>query len=259
MDLGLSGSRALITGANAGIGLAVARLLAEEGCDLLIAARNRDRLEAVAGEIRAAFGVVVEPIAVDLSISEQQRELVAAAGDVDILVNNAGSNPGGEIDAISEEVWRKSWDLKVFGYINLIREIYPRMKERRRGVIVNVIGNSGERMNSKYILGSSGNIALMGLTQALGGRSPDFGVRVVGVNPGMTRTDRASFLLRGWSESRFGTPDRADEVLADMDVPFGRMAEPSEIAAAVAFLASARAAYISGTILTVDGGATHRN
>lgn len=201
----------------------------------------------------------VRTIPADLSRSEDQRRLASEAGDVDILVNNAGSNPGGQIDAISEAVWRSSWDLKVFGYISLIREIYPRMKERRRSVIINVIGNSGERMNASYVLGSSGNLALMGLTRALGGRSPDFGVRVVGVNPGMTNTDRAGFLLRGWSESRFGAPDHAAEVLGEMDLPFGRIAEPGEIADAVAFLASPRAAYISGTILTVDGGATHRN
>lgn len=259
MDLLLKGRRALVTGASAGIGLAVATVLAEEGCSVVMAARDEARLSAAAAKIRAEHGVLIETVPADLSLPDDQTRLAAAAGDVDILVNNAGSNPGGEITAISDEVWRKSWDLKVYGYINLIRQIYPRMKARRDGVIVNVIGNSGERMNAKYILGSSGNIALMGLTQALGGRSPDFGVRVVGLNPGITRTDRATFLLKGWSESRFGTADRTDEVLADMDIPFGRMAEPREIADAVAFLASPRAAYVSGTILTVDGGATHRN
>jgi 3-oxoacyl-[acyl-carrier protein] reductase len=136
--------------------------------------------------------------------------------------------------------------------------VYASMKERRAGVIVNVIGNSGERMNARYILGSSGNLALMGLTRALGGRSSDFGVRVVGVNPGLTATERAGFLLRGWSQNRYGTPDRGDDVLAAMNLPFGRMCEPTEIADPVAFLASRRAGYISGTILTVDGGAAHR-
>jgi 3-oxoacyl-[acyl-carrier protein] reductase len=259
MDLGLKNSLALVTGASSGIGLAVATALAAEGCNIVVAARDETRLRSRAETLRATYGINVRAIRADLSKSEDQHRLVAEAGDIDILINNAGANPAGDIEAITEEIWRSSWNLKVFGYINLIREVYPRMKERKSGVIVNIIGNSGERMNSKYILGSSGNIALIGLTQALGGRSPDFGVRVVGVNPGMTKTDRAGFLLRGWSESRFGTPDRADEVLAEMDVPFGRMAESREIADAVAFLASPRAAYISGTILTVDGGATHRN
>jgi 3-oxoacyl-[acyl-carrier protein] reductase len=259
MDLELKGKRAAITGASSGIGRAVAEVLAREGCDLLLAARNEAKLQAAAEVLRAAHGVAVETIAVDLSRSADQRRLADRAGAIDILVNNAGANPGGQIDEISEEVWRASWDLKVFGYINLIRAVYPTMKDRGGGVIVNVIGNSGERMNARYILGSSGNIALMGLTRALGGRSPDFGVRVVGVNPGLTATERANFLLRGWSESKFGTPEKTEQVLAEMDLPFGRMCKPSEIADVVAFLASARAGYISGTIVTVDGGSSNRN
>jgi len=120
------------------------------------------------------------------------------------------------------------------------------------------VGNSGERMNSMYILGSSGNAGLMALTRALGGRSPDFGVRVLGVNPGLTATDRATTMLRNWSEQRYGTPDRWEEFLAEMNLPFGRMGEASEVANVIAFMASPRAAYVSGTIVTVDGGAANR-
>jgi 3-oxoacyl-[acyl-carrier protein] reductase len=259
MDLELKGKRAAITGASSGIGRAVAEVLAKEGCDLVLAARNEAKLQAAAEALRSAHGAAVEVVPGDLSRSVDQQRLAERAGEIDILVNNAGANPGGQIDEISEEVWRASWDLKVFGYINLIRAVYPTMKARGTGVIVNVIGNSGERMNARYILGSSGNVALMGLTRALGGRSPDFGVRVVGVNPGLTATERADFLLRGWSEGKFGTPDRTTEVLAEMDLPFGRMCKPSEIADVVSFLASARAGYISGTIVTVDGGSSNRN
>jgi 3-oxoacyl-[acyl-carrier protein] reductase len=258
MDLELRGKRALVTGASSGIGRAIAERLAAEGCSLVLAARGVEKLDAAAAALRSEHEVVVEVVAADLSRSEEQRRLVERAADIDILVNNAGANPGGQIDEVPEDVWRSSWDLKVFGYINLTRAFYAAMKQRSAGVIVNVIGNSGERMNARYILGSSGNLALMGLTRALGGRSPDFGVRVVGVNPGLTATERAGFLLRGWSRSKFGTPDRGEEILAEMDLPFGRMCQPSEIADAVAFLASRRASYISGTILTVDGGATHR-
>ena len=259
MDLGLTNKRALVTGASKGIGLAVAQALAQEGCHVDLAARDGARLAEVAQAIRAKHHVEVRSFPADLAKPDDRKMLAQSCGDDDILVNNAGSNPPGEIDAIEDEVWRASWELKVFGYINMTREFYRRMKARRSGVIVNVIGNSGERMNARYILGSTGNIALIGMTRALGARSPDFGVRVVGVNPGLTNTERAERMLKGWSENAHGTPERWQEVLADMNLPFGRMGEASEVAAVVAFLASERASYVSGTIVTVDGGATNRN
>ena len=258
MDLGLRDKRALVTGASKGIGRAVADALAAEGCHLALVARNADVLQAAADEIRAKANVNVETCAADLSTSDGQQTVVAAFPDVDLVINNAGSNPAGEIDQIDEETWRASWDLKVFGYINLCRAYFANMKARGDGVIVNIIGAAGERMNASYILGSSGNVALMGLTKALGARAPDVGVRVVGVNPGLTATERARQMLSTWSEQKFGTSERTDEVLAEMNLPFGRMGEPTEVADLVTFLASPRAAYISGTIVTIDGGAVDR-
>ena len=259
MDLGLGGKRALVTGASKGIGLAVAHALAEEGCHVDLAARDGARLAEASEAIRRGHGVDVRSFPADLANPDDQRMLAETCGEADILVNNAGSNPPGEIDAIEEDLWRASWELKVFGYINMTRAFYRRMKARGSGVIVNVIGNSGERMNARYILGSTGNIALMGMTRALGARSPDFGVRVVGVNPGLTNTERAERMLKGWSENTHGTPERWQEFMADMNLPFGRMGEAREVADVVAFLASQRASYVSGTIVTVDGGATNRN
>ena len=259
MDLGLKGRRALVTGASRGLGRAIAEALAAEGCHLVLAARNGPELAGLATELRASHGVDAATLGCDLSQAADQDRLAGFAADVDILVNNAGANPAGEIDEVGDDAWRNAWDLKVFGYIALTRHFYSRMKARRSGVIVSVIGHSGERMNARYILGSTGNSALMSLTRALGGRSPDFGVRVVGVNPGLAATERATFMLKGWSRQRFGTEDRWQDVLAGMDLPFGRMAEPQEIADTVAFLASPRAGYISGTIITVDGGAAHRS
>ena len=259
MDLELRDKRALVTGASKGIGRAVADVLAAEGCHLALVARTAADLAAAAEQIRTRANVNVETCAADLSQSANQQRVAAAFPDVDIVVNNAGSNPAGTIDQIDEATWRESWDLKVFGYINLCRTYYAAMKERGAGVIVNVIGAGGERMNAGYILGASGNIALMGLTRALGAQSPDCGVRVVGVNPGLTLTERGEGILRAWTEMKYGTPDRTDDFLADMNLPFGRMGTPREIADTVAFLASPRASYISGTIVTVDGGATNRN
>ena len=258
MDLELRGKTALVTGASKGIGRAVANVLAAEGCNLALAARNPENLERAANEIRARHQITTRTIPVDLARSEDQRRLAELCHDADILINNAGSNPGGEIEDISEETWRAAWDLKVFAYINLTRYFYAAMKARRKGVIVNVIGNAGEQMNSRYILGSSGNIALMGLTRALGARATDFGIRVVGVNPGLTATERALTMLRTWSQNKYGTPDRWQEFLGQLNLPFGRMGEPEEVANAIAFLASPKASYISGTILTVDGGAANR-
>ncbi|MBM3490190.1 MAG: SDR family oxidoreductase [Alphaproteobacteria bacterium] len=259
MDLELRGKRALVTGASKGIGLACAEVLAAEGCDLLLAARSVSGLASAARTIRERANVRIDTLACDLSKSDEQKRLCAAAGPLDIVVNNAGSNPPGEIDEIPEEVWRNAWDLKVFGYINLTRYFFGVMKAQGYGVIVNVIGNSGERMNARYILGSAGNVSLMGLTRALGARSPDFGVRVLAVNPGLTATDRAKFMLQGWSQNAYGTPDRWEEFEKQMNLPFNRMGTAEEVANVVAFLASPKAAYVSGTVVTVDGGFANRN
>lgn len=259
MDLRLNGKRVAVSGATKGIGRAVAYAFADEGCALLLAARDGDALRDTAVDLKESRGVAVETYRGDLSTSEHQLGFARACAGTDILINCAGSNPAGGIEDISDKVWRDSWDLKVFSYINITRAVFTDMKTRGGGVIVNVIGNSADRMNDKYILGSTGNLALAGLTKALGARSPDFGVRILGVHPGATATDRIQGLLRDWSIGKYGTPNHADDVLASMNLPFGRLCDPSEIADAVVFLASPRASYVSGTILTVDGGATNRN
>lgn len=260
MDLGLKGKRALVTGASKGIGFSVARLLAEEGCHLDIAGRGMEALEQAQEEIRrSAPGIKVRIHSVDLSRLDDQERLAQACSEADILVNNAGSNPAGHLEDTTDPVWRESWDLKVFGYINLCRSFYRIMKDRGAGVILNVIGYAGERLNARYIIGTTSNAALMAFTRSVGSISPDFGVRVVGVNPGYTATDRAEGIMRTISEKQFGSADRWHEVERSLNLPFGRMAKPSEIASVVSFLVSPRASYVSGTIVTVDGGATNRN
>ncbi|MGH7041201.1 MAG: short-chain dehydrogenase/reductase [Acetobacteraceae bacterium] len=252
MDLKLAGKRALITGGSKGIGRASALVLAEEGCDVTLVARDPAALEAAAGAIRARHQVAVQTIAADLSSEAAIRRVAEQAGAPDILVNNAGAIPPGDI-TLSDEVWRRAWDLKVFGFISFCRAIYPRMAERKSGVIVNVVGAAGEQYPPHYIAGATGNAALMALTRALGRQAPRDGLRVVGINPGPVATERLVMLQRERAKETLGDAERWPELLAPM--PFGRAATPEEIGNAVAFLASPASGYTSGSILTINAGA----
>jgi len=256
MDLGLAGRTALITGGSKGIGRAIAEGLAAEGVHLHLAARTKNDLESARDAIRSRWNVNVAIHPADLSSGDACRALAEAASEIDILINNAGAIPGGDLQAVGEPRWREAWDLKVFGFINLVREVYPTMAERKRGVIINVIGVGGEILNAHYIAGSTGNAALMAFSRALGAESFDRGVRVIGVNPCMVATDRMRTLLEARAEKQLGDPSRWREFTREL--PQGRPAEPSEVADTVVFLASDRASYISGTVITIDGGMVHR-
>ncbi len=256
MDLRLKGKSVLITGASKGIGLATAEVFAEEGCDLHLTARSGPALQEHKARLERDFGIRVTTYALDLAKSENIAELARLAGDVDILVNNAGEIPSGPIESITEESWRAGYDLKLFGYIFLTKAIYARMKARGDGVIVNDIGNSGENWDANYIAGSTGNAALMAFTKALGGQSMDFGVRVVAVNPGPVETDRMIKINKRRALDLYG--DEARHVELRAKYPGGRPASPGEVADLIAFLASPRAGYISGSIVTIDGGIASR-
>jgi NAD(P)-dependent dehydrogenase (short-subunit alcohol dehydrogenase family) len=242
MELNLKGKRVLVTGASKGIGRACVEVLRSEGCTVLGASRS------------IAPGPAAK--AVDISLRGAAEELAAWAGDLDILVNNAGAIPGGDVLKVDEDTWRKAWDLKMFGYINLTRAVYAAMKKRGRGVIVNIIGAAGEKMNAAYIAGSTANAGLMAFTRALGGASHADGIRVLGINPGPIATDRLISLHKQMAQTKLGDASRYEELFKEMS--FGRPGTPEEIASAVAFLASERSAYTSGCILTIDGGQSAR-
>jgi NAD(P)-dependent dehydrogenase (short-subunit alcohol dehydrogenase family) len=254
MDLNLRGKTALVTGASRGIGRAIAVTLGAEGCDLHLAARSEEGLRNAADEITAASGVTVSIHPGDLSQTETVTKLGETCAGVDILVNNAGDIPSGNLQKIDSATWRRGWDLKVFGYIDLTRVILPRMQARKSGVVVNVIGAAAESPNPNYIAGCMGNISLMMFTECLGGESIKDGVRVVGVNPGSTMSDRHFAHVKERAERKLGDPDRWPEMEAIN--PSGRSSTVDEIADAVAWLASDRASHITGTTLRIDGG-TH--
>jgi NAD(P)-dependent dehydrogenase (short-subunit alcohol dehydrogenase family) len=208
-------------------------------------------LEDAASLIRSRHQIRVETTAADLSQTAEVERLAASAGEVDILVNNAGAIPPGTLLTVDDGRWRAAWDLKVFGFIGLTRALYPALKARG-GVVVNVIGAAGESFDANYIAGSTGNAALMAFTRALGRAAPADGMRVVGINPGPVATERMTMLLRARAERDLGDPERWAELTRTM--PFGRAATPEEIGDAVAFLASPRSAYTTGTIVTINGG-----
>ncbi len=257
MNLELTGKTVLITGASQGIGAGLAMAFAAEGAHVRLTARSVEKLAGVEEEIgRRSCAVTVELFPGDLTEDGAADRIAAAVGDVDILVNNAGVIPSGSLFAIDEQQWREGWELKVFGYINLCRIYYPRMKAAGSGVIVNVIGNGGEISDPRYIAGGAGNASLMAFTRALGGSSLDDGIRVVGVNPGPVDTERIYRMLRKRASEVFGDESRYPELAATY--PLGRPAHVREIADTVLFLASPRSSYTSGTIITVDGGIASR-
>ncbi|HEX6266030.1 MAG TPA: short-chain dehydrogenase/reductase [Burkholderiales bacterium] len=230
MDLGLRGKAVLITGGSKGIGLACARAFLAEGCRVHLAARDAARLEQARTGLPGE--VAVHPA--DLRDGRALKALAAACAHVDILVNNAGDIPGGTLEQLDEERWRHAWELKVFGYINLTRELFARMRGRGSGVIVNVIGMAGENPSFEYICGSTANAGLAAFTRALGKGSHEHGIRVLGVHPPATRTDRILELMKTAGGGNFG-----------------RMIEPEQVGDTVAFLASARAGQLSGIVLNL--------
>jgi NAD(P)-dependent dehydrogenase (short-subunit alcohol dehydrogenase family) len=245
MDLGLKGKAVLVTGGSKGIGLACAKAFAAEGCQVHIAARDKERLEGAA----KAIGGNIEVHPADLRDGKALRALASACAEVDILVNNAGDIPGGTIEAIDEAKWRHAWELKVFGYVNLTRELFARMKARRSGVIVNVIGMAAEHPSFEYVCGSMANAGLGAFTKAMGKGSPAFGVRVLGVHPPATRTDRIIPLMQAAAKEKLGDEGRWEELIGTGS--FGQMIEPEQVGDTVAFLASARAGKLSGVMLNL--------
>jgi 3-oxoacyl-[acyl-carrier protein] reductase len=245
MNLELKGKTVLVTGGSKGIGLACAKAFAAEGCKVRIAARNREKLEQAVN----ALGGDARMHAVDLRDGQALRALAEACADADILVNNAGDIPGGTIEAVDEAKWRHAWELKLFGYINLTREVFTHMKARKSGVIINVIGMAGERPSFEYICGSTANAGLAAFTKSMGMGSAAFGVRVLGVHPPATRTDRIIPLMKAAAKEKLGDENRWQELAGTGS--FGTMIEPEQVADTVAFLASARAGKLSGIVLNL--------
>lgn len=256
MDLDLAGKTALITGGSKGIGRATAEVFALEGCNVVLVSRSEQDLLSAKAAIVRRVNVRVDTVSADLSNSASVDQLARDYSGIDILVNNAGAIPGGDLLYVDEPTWRKAWDLKVFGYINMCRAFYALMKARRSGVIINVVGNAADTHDPEYICGVAGNAALAALTQSLGCASAKDGIRVVAISPGPVETGRLIDLMKKKAKDRTGSEDNWKDLLKPL--PFGRGANPEEIAAAIVFLASAKSGYTSGSVITIDAGLSAR-
>jgi NAD(P)-dependent dehydrogenase (short-subunit alcohol dehydrogenase family) len=242
---------AIVTGASRGIGAAIARTLAAEGCRVVGAARSREALEAVVGTQGLAH-------ACDLAQPDAAQALVDATlarfGRVDIVVNNAGATPRGDFLAFDDTAWQDGFALKFFGAVRVCRAAWPALVESQ-GCIVNIAGIGGRTGNAEFTIGGSVNAALLNLTKALADRGVRDGVRVNAVNPSGIATERTQVRIDRLAAERGIDPAVAAAELA-RDLRVARFGTPEEIASVVAFLASEKAGYMQGAIVDVDGGQT---
>lgn len=254
MDLNLTGKTVLVTGASRGIGRAIAKLFHTEGAKVILVARDSTVLEQAAKDI----GPDVHWIAADLSTDAGRYAVFEAAPSIDILVNNAGAIKRGPIGAVSMHDWHEGFDLKVWGYIHLCKLYATQMWQRRSGTMINIIGMGGRAVRPDYIIGSASNAALIGFTQALGAEAQAHGVRVFGINPAVTKTDRMVEGLKEAAQHDLGDAALWHEKLTEMSFPFDRPAQADEVAALAVLLASPKVQYLSGTVVDMDGAGQWR-
>ncbi len=254
MDLRLRDNVVVVTGASRGIGRAIADTLAAEGARLVLAARSREALEAVA-TVCAGETVVV---ATDLREADAPRKMIEAAlakfGRIDAVVNNAGATKRGDFLRLSDAEWEDGFALKFFAALRCCRAAWPSL-QATGGSIVNIVGVGGRTGSAEFTIGGAVNSALLNLTKALAHRGIQDGIRVNAVNPGSIATERLQTRIKLFAETHgIGTDEAARGMAEKLGV--ARFGEPAEIARMVAFLVSPAASYCHGSIVDVDGGQT---
>src|SRR5215207_6570160 len=257
MDLGIRGKVALVAASSRGLGRAVAEELAAEGADLVLCARGEEALREAAGALRRSTSVrvvevvadVAEPVGVERVVGAATREL----GRVDILVTNSGGPPAGPFESHSADAWRDAVRGTLDSVVNLTRAVLPGMKERRWGRIINVTSIAVKQPVDNLILSNSVRAAVTGFARTLANEVAPFGITVNNVMPGYTRTQRVEELAARTVALHGGTPAEAFAAW-ERQIPMGRLGEPAEFGAMVAFLCSAHASYTTGASIPVDGG-----
>jgi NAD(P)-dependent dehydrogenase (short-subunit alcohol dehydrogenase family) len=259
MDLGLKGRCALVTGGSMGIGKAAALALAAEGCRLALGARGKEALAQAAEEIGRLAHDEVLTVQADCTKPADIRRMVGEVlerfGRIDVLVNSIGSAKSGHFLRLTEEEWRDSLELKLFGVVHCCREVVPHMQRQRWGRIVNLIGHRGRQPESQAMPAGVANAGLINFTKALADEFVRDGILVNGVSPCPMETRRLDYMVKAKAQM-MGISEEAAREEYLRDIPIGRFARPHEIAPLIAFLVSERNTYISGTTISIDGGAT---
>lgn len=255
MDFGIQGKVAMVAAASKGIGLATARMLAAEGCHVSICARTEDTLEAAAAEISPETRSYVVDVTNSEDLEWWVEQTIADLGAPDILVTNTGGPPAGNWMEMTDEQWQSGFDSTLMNIVRLTRLVSPKMVEKNFGRIVHITSLVAKEPSPLLPISSTLRSGIMALTRLQATELAPYGITVNGVLPGHTLTDRQRHLAGMVAEKEAITPEEALTRRAS-EVPTGRLADPGEIAAAVAFLCSVPAAYVNGVSLLVDGGLT---
>ena len=258
MDLNLAGRTVLVTGGSKGIGFACAAAFAAEGARVAISSRSLDTLAAASKALREK-GHEVVTLAADLVDPKSAPELVAQVerrlGPVEILVNCAGAAKRYAPADLDMQAWHSAMDSKYFTYVHAMQAVLPGMVGRKRGAIVNIVGQGGKVANPSHLPGGSANAALMLVSVGLASAYGRQGIRVNAINPGVTLSERAKAGHAAEAKTLGITEEQARQQ-GEQRIPLGRYARPEEIAAVAVFLASDRASYVTGTVISMDGATT---
>lgn len=260
MELGLKGRKAIISGANRGIGRVIAAALAAEGVHIAALGRNLPACEEAAAELREQHpGLTAIAVQVDLDQPPTIESAVAAAvkalGGVDILVNCAGGAYRGRLEEIPDEMWERYFKVKPLGLLRMTRAALPHLKRSDQGRVINISGTRGREPEAHSMMSGPINFGTLSLTKAMANEFGPFGITVNAIAPGSTRTRRWDELV-GITARERGLGIEAAEKFLLQEVPLGKVIDPQDVADLAVFLASARARLISGCAINVDGGRT---
>jgi 3-oxoacyl-[acyl-carrier protein] reductase len=257
MDLGLKGKAAAVAASSRGLGCAVARALALEGCEVAMCGRDAGRIHEAAEAVAHETGVRTLPVVADVSVPDDCRRFVdeaaAAFGRLDVLVTNTGGPKPGGFSSVAATDWEAAYRITLANVVNLVNAAVPHMKKNRWGRIVNITSLSAKQPIDGLVLSNAFRPAVVGLAKTLSNELAKDGILVNTVCPGYTRTDRLEELAQVRAKAGNTTPEAILAGLAQA-TPVGRIGEPEEFAAVVAFLCSERASYVNGATIPIDGG-----